>query len=407
MIESIEDLAPAPYNPRRKLTKKEASGLAASLKRFGDISGITFNKRTGRLVSGHKRVQMLRELGAVLVKRKSGPEIHIGKGDGAKKFRVEIVDLPEAEERAANVTANNQAIAADFDDTLGNFLIGLRESLGEDDFGELGLDDLALSRRIDLEPGKAPEDDPPDLPDNATTKTGDVWELGDHVLVCADSTKKAAAYPKNASLWLTDPPYNVAYVGKTKDALTIQNDQMDDDKFRLFLLESFVLAFGSMAPGAPFYIWHADSESYNFHGAVRDCGQTVRQCLVWRKNNSVFGRQDYHYIHEPCIYGWKKGGAHGWYSDRKQVTVLEFDRPQRSGEHPTMKPVNLFTYLIKNSSPPGAVVLDNFAGSGTTMAACEHTGRRAHLIELDPRYCDVIVERWENLTGGKAKRKTS
>lgn len=209
-----------------------------------------------------------------------------------------------------------------------------------------------------------------------------------------------------ADLWLTDPPYNVAYQGKTKDALTIQNDEMDDESFRRFLVSAYSAADSVLKEGAAFYIWHADSEGFNFRGACRDVGWKVRECLIWSKNTFVLGRQDYQCQHEPCLYGWKDGAAHNWYSDRSQTTILEFDRPNRNAEHPTMKPVGLFQYLIGNSTKPRDIVLDSFGGSGTTLIACEQSGRSARILELDPCYCDVIIERWQNLTGQRAVRES-
>jgi site-specific DNA-methyltransferase (adenine-specific) len=184
----------------------------------------------------------------------------------------------------------------------------------------------------------------------------------------------------------------------------IMNDKMDDDSFRQFLRDAFAAADTVMKCGAVFYIWHADSEGYNFRGACHDIGWQVRQCLIWNKNSLVMGRQDYHWKHEPCLYGWKDGASHLWASDRKQTTVLNFDKPTSSKEHPTMKPVLLFDYQIKNNTKSEDIVLDSFGGSGTTLIACEQNGRTAYLMELDPRYCDVIVNRWEKLTGQKAVR---
>ena len=201
---------------------------------------------------------------------------------------------------------------------------------------------------------------------------------------------------------LTDPPYNVAYEGGTKEKLTIQNDSMGNDQFRQFLRDAFVAADTVMKKGAVFYIWHADSEGYNFRGACKDAGWTVRQCLVWKKSSLVMGRQDYHWKHEPCLYGWKEGAGHLWSADRKQTTILEFDKPTRNGEHPTMKPVALFEYQMLNNTKGGDIVLDLFGGSGTTLLAAEKHGRHAQLMELDPKYCDVIVKRWEEFTGKKA-----
>lgn len=181
---------------------------------------------------------------------------------------------------------------------------------------------------------------------------------------------------------------------------------MDDESFRRFLVSAYDAADSVLKEGAAFYIWHADSEGFNFRGACRDVGWKVRECLIWSKNTFVLGRQDYQWQHEPCLYGWKDGAAHNWYSDRSQTTIIEFDRPNRNAEHPTMKPVGLFQYLIGNSTKLGDIVLDSFGGSGTTLIACEQIGRSARILELDPCYCDVIIERWQNLTGQRAVRES-
>lgn len=237
-------------------------------------------------------------------------------------------------------------------------------------------------------------------------KMGDIWLLGEHRLMCGDSTNPEDISKlmdgELADLWLTDPPYNVAYEGKTKDKLTIENDNKGDEEFREFLIASYAAANANMRAGAAFYIWHADSEGYNFRAACREVGWKVRECLIWQKNTMVMGRQDYQWKHEPCLYGWKEGASHNWYSDRKQTTLLVFDRPTRNSEHPTMKPIPLIAYQMCNSTKPGDLVLDSFGGSGTTMIAAEQMGRRSRLMELDPHYCDVIIARWEKLTGNKA-----
>lgn len=224
-----------------------------------------------------------------------------------------------------------------------------------------------------------------------------------HRLLCGDSTSlddlARLCDGQLVDMWLTDPPYNVAYEGGTKEKLTIQNDEMSDDNFRAFLRDAYVAADSVMKAGAVFYVWHADSEGYNFRGAAQDAGWQVRQCLIWKKSQIVMGRQDYHWKHEPCLYGWKDGAAHLWATDRKQSTILEFDKPTRNGEHPTMKPVALFEYQMLNNTKGSDLVLDSFAGSGTTAIACEMNGRNARLMELDPKYCDVIVKRWQEFTG--------
>lgn len=182
------------------------------------------------------------------------------------------------------------------------------------------------------------------------------------------------------------------------------NDNMADSDFHQFLLKVDKNAVSHMKPGAAFYICHADSEGLNFRGACKEAGLTVRQCLIWEKDSLVLGRQDYQWIHEPILYGWKEGAGHSWYNDRKQVTVLRFDRPKRSDLHPTMKPVPLFVYLIQNSSKEGDIVLDLFGGSGTTIIACEQTGRIGYTMELDEHYASVIVDRWEKFTGLTAEK---
>ena len=253
----------------------------------------------------------------------------------------------------------------------------------------------------------AQEDDfDPDAKFETKVQAGDLWQLGAHRLLCGDSTNPDNVLrllgDERADLWLTDPPYNVDYVGKTKDALKIQNDKKEDSLFRQFLIDAFKAAASGMKEGASYYIWHADSEGLNFRLAVQEAGLLQKQCLIWNKNSLVMGRQDYQWKHEPCLYGWKPGAAHNWFSDRKQTTVIDFDRPQRNSDHPTMKPVGLFGYQIANSCPKDGIVLDTFGGSGTTIVAAEQLQRRGYCMELDPHYCNVIIARWEKLTGQKA-----
>ena len=254
------------------------------------------------------------------------------------------------------------------------------------------------------------EDDVPEIntQSEAVTKPGDIWMLGNHRLMCGDSTdaKMVAMLMdgKKADLLVTDPPYNVAYEGKTEEALTMENDSMSSAEFRTFLKNAFECAYNSMKEGAAFYIWYASREHINFESALIDVGLQVREQLIWVKNSLVLSRQDYHWKHEPCLYGWKEGAPHHWYSDRSQTTVLEFNRPSRNGDHPTMKPIDLIGYQISNSSKKGNIVLDLFGGSGSTLIACEQLNRNCYTMELDPRYCDVIVKRWEALTGKEAKK---
>ena len=259
--------------------------------------------------------------------------------------------------------------------------------------------------------GLTDPDEVPEVPADPVTQLGDLWILGDHRLLCGDSTKaedvERLMDGHLADLWLTDPPYNIAYEGGSKKRDMIENDEMGDADFRSFLVLSYTTAHNALCPGAAFYIFHADTEGLNFRGAADDVGLQVRQVLIWNKNNSAFGRSDYHWKHEPCLYGWKDGAAHNWHNDRKQTTVLEFDRPSRSSEHPTMKPVELVEYCMGNSSTKGQIVLDSFLGSGSTLIAAEKTGRKCYGMELDPKYCDVIVKRWEEFTGEKASKQNA
>lgn len=255
---------------------------------------------------------------------------------------------------------------------------------------------------------EASEDDY-EVPDEIQTDIvlGDLFEIGDHRLLCGDSTQtdtfKALFGEQLADLVVTDPPYNVAIQGgdhsnpDRKNGKKIENDCMSDEDFYQFLYD-FYTALGSYTkPGGAWYVWYASRETVNFHKAMNDAGLTPKQQLIWLKSSIVMGRQDYQWKHEPCIYGWKEGAAHGWYSDRKQTTILEFDRPSRNAEHPTMKPIPLFAYQIGNSSKQGDIVADGFGGSGTTMVASHQMGRKCYMVEFDPKYCQVIVDRMRKL----------
>jgi site-specific DNA-methyltransferase (adenine-specific) len=249
---------------------------------------------------------------------------------------------------------------------------------------------------------EAEEDDfditPPEIP---ITVLGDLYEIGEHRLICGDSTQTDTFDKimdgKLADMCVTDPPYNVAYEGKTKDALTIDNDSMGNDDFYKFLYDFYTALTTSVKKGGAIYVWHASSEIINFGKAMVDAGWLLKQQLIWVKNTMVMGRQDYQWKHEPCLYGWLAGDSHKWYSDRKQTTVINWDKPHRNAEHPTMKPIGLFGYQIENSSKLGDIIIDAFGGSGTTMVACEQLKRKAYIIEYDPKYCDVIVNRMRKL----------
>lgn len=236
------------------------------------------------------------------------------------------------------------------------------------------------------------------FPSAAHSRRGDVYQLGRHRLMCGDATSPADVETlmdgARADMVFTDPPYNVGYIGKTPKALRIKNDNMKDVQFRELLASSFREMAAVTRDGAPIYVCHAAMRTDAFATSLRETGWYIAQCLVWVKQHFVFGRSDYHWKHEPILYGWKAGAAHKWYSDRKQTTVWRFDRPMRNAEHPTMKPVPLIVRALENSSEPGSVVLDTFAGSGSTLIAAEATDRTAYVMELDPTYCDVIRQRF-------------
>lgn len=242
-------------------------------------------------------------------------------------------------------------------------------------------------------------------PEEPKAKLGDIYRLGNHRLMCGDSTKeedvKKLVGEQKMDLLITDPPYNVDYEGGS--GMKIQNDNMSGEDFYKFLVKAFTNANIFLKDGGAFYCWYASKEVVNFHTALEDSGFTVKQELIWNKNSMVMGRQDYQWKHEPCLYGWKETGSHEWYSDRKQVTVIDWDRPIKADLHPTMKPIGLFDYQIKNSSKEGDNILDLFGGSGTTLMACEQNKRNAYIMELDPKYVDVIINRWEQFTGKKAE----
>lgn len=372
----------------RKHSGKNKDLINKSLKECGAGRSIVIDNEDN-IIAGNGIYEQAQKLG---IKTK------VVETDGSELVVVKRTDLATDDDKRKQLAVmdNSTSDTSEFDIEL------LQADFEVDTLEDWGID-IDFSIEDDTE---VIEDDVPEEVDTRC-KQGDVWKLGEHRLMCGDSTLitdvEKLMQGELADLLLTDPPYNVNYEGKTKDHLKIENDKMSDDNFRQFLRDSFVCADTVMKPGAVFYIWHADSEGYNFRGACRDAGWQVRQCLIWNKNTMVMGRQDYHWKHEPCLYGWKDGASHLWASNRKQTTILEFDRPQRSGEHPTMKPVSLFDYQIKNNTKGSDIVLDLFGGSGTTIIACEQDKRKARCMELNPHYCDVIITRWENLTGQKAE----
>jgi DNA modification methylase len=385
----IEKLIPYAKNSRTH-SEEQVAQLAGSIKEFGFNNPVLIGQ-DDVIIAGHGRVMAARKVGLMEVPC------------------IRLKHLTETQRKAYIIADNRLALNAGWDNEL--LTIELNDLLA-DNFALdiLGFDVDELKNLLDpVKPteGLTDEDAVPETPEEPKTKPGDIYRLGKHRLMCGDSTSIDALEKlcdgQLVDMWLTDPPYNVAYEGGTKEKLTIKNDSMGDDQFRQFLRDSYTAADMVMKPGAVFYIWHADLEGYNFRGAAKDAGWTVRQCLIWKKSSLVMGRQDYHWKHEPCLYGWKDGAGHLWAADRKQTTILEFDKPSRNGEHPTMKPVGLFEYQMLNNTKGGDIILDSFGGSGTTLIAAEKNGRIARIMELDPKYCDVIVKRWEDFTGLKAE----
>lgn len=372
----LSDIHPYEKNPRKNDGAVEA--VIESIKQCGYCAPIIVDENNV-ILAGHTRHKAL--------KRLEWEECQV----------VVRTGMTEEQKRKYRLLDNKTNEFAEWDiGLLADELVGL--DFGDFDFGfNIGED----------EPEDAVEDDfdctPPEKP---KAKRGDIYQLGRHRLMCGDSTSaddvQLLAGGAQMDMLLTDPPYGVDYVGKTKDALKIENDALTDEELKTFLTEAFMAADAVMKPGAVFYIWHADSKAGIFRIACQMTGWEVRQVLIWVKNRMAFGRQDYQWKHEPCLYGWKEGAGHLWTSDRKQTTILEFDRPTRNKEHPTMKPIPLFDYQIKNNTKGGDAVLDLFGGSGTTIMACEQNGRNAYMMEYDPRYVDVIINRWEEFTGKKA-----
>lgn len=378
----VKDLIPYEYNPRI-LTASKKEKLKKSLAKF-NLAEIPAINTDNIIIAGHQRILVLME---------------VGRGEDEIDVRIPNRPLTEEEFKEYNVRSNIQVGEWDI-----NMLEEMFSDIDLDDIG-LNLDDLEIP---DVIPDnlKSEEEQDFDLTPSKEiiTQESDYYELFSiqkgitHRVICGDSTL-SENYKKLLndllfSLIITDPPYNVNYEGGTKEKLTIKNDKMSNDQFFSFLYLFYQEAFLHSKNGCPAYIFHADSEGANFRQAFKESGWKLSQCLVWLKNSLVMGRQDYHWKHEPILYGWKEGAAHPWFSDRKQTTVLEFDRPFRNSDHPTMKPLEILMYLIKNSSKQKDIVGDLFLGSGSTLIACEQTWRNCYGMELDPKYVDVIIKRW-------------
>ena len=371
-----------PYEKNaRKHEEYDVGQIAHSIEEYGFNDPIGIWGKENIIVEGHGRLLAAKKLGM----------------DKVPCIRLD--DLTDKQRREYAILHNKTAELSSWDFDL------LAEDIGELDFSGFDID---WGFPADVDETEIVEDEAPEVDEEhePICKLGDIWQLGRHKLICGDSTDRATVERlmdgAKADLLLTDPPYNVAYQGKTKDKLQIENDEMSKEQFTDFLISAFEVAKDILKEGSSFYIWHASRSQREFENALNEAGLEVKQQLIWVKNSMVLGRQDYQWRHEPCFYGWKDGAAHNWYSDRKQTSVLEFDRPTANKDHPTMKPIALISYEIKNSSKKDGIVFDGFGGSGSTLIACEQLNRVCYMAELDPKYCDVIIKRWENLTGQKA-----
>jgi len=381
---NVTDLLPADYNPRKDLKPgdPEYEKLKRSIEEFGYVEPVIWNKRTGRVVGGHQRLKVLLNMGITEVE-------------------CVVVEMDEEKEKALNIALNK--ISGDWDKEKLALVIADLQGADFDvsltGFDPAELDDLF---KDSLKDGVHDDDFDVDaeLKKPAVTKIGDIWKLGRHRLVCGDSTKAetfaALMDGKLANLVVTDPPYNVNYEGS---AGKIKNDNMENGAFYDFLLSAFQNTEAVMAQDASIYVFHADTEGLNFRKAFSEAGFYLSGTCIWKKQSLVLGRSPYQWQHEPVLFGWKKKGKHNWYSDRKQTTIWEFEKPKKNGEHPTMKPVALIAYPILNSSLTNCIVLDPFGGSGSTLIACEQTDRICHTAELDEKYCDVIVNRFTSEVG--------
>ncbi|MBE6926890.1 MAG: DNA modification methylase [Ruminococcaceae bacterium] len=381
---STADLLPADYNPRKALKPGdlEYEKLRRSIEQFGYVEPVIWNKTTGRVVGGHQRLKVLMDIGHTEVD-------------------CVVVELPEEKEKALNIALNK--ISGEWDkDKLALLITDLQ---GVDfDVSLTGFDPAEIDDLFKDSVKDGVKDDEFDvtaeLEKPTITKAGDIWTLGRHRLICGDSTKEETFEQlmagKKVNLVITDPPYNVNYEGS---AGKIQNDNMADAAFYDFLLAAFQNTEGVMADDASIYVFHADTEGLNFRKAFADAGFYLSGCCIWKKQSLVLGRSPYQWQHEPCLYGWKKNGKHQWYTGRKETTIWEFDKPKKNGDHPTMKPIPLLAYPIMNSSLTNCLVLDPFGGSGSTLIACEQTDRCCYTIELDPKFCDVIVKRYIEQAG--------
>lgn len=378
----IEQLKTAEYNPRKDLKPGDAEyeKLKRSLEQFGYVEPVIWNKTTGNVVGGHQRLKVLQSLGHT-------------------EIDCVVVELSSEKEKALNIALNK--ISGDWDkDKLALLIVDLQASdfdVSLTGFDAAEIDDLFKDDK------KAKEDDfdvSAELEKPCVSAKGDIWQLGRHRLICGDSTQ-ADTYSnllcdKKVNLIITDPPYNVNYEGT---AGKIKNDNLSDDAFYNFLYDAFSMMRAYLADDGSIYVFHADTEGLNFRKAFKEAGFYLSGTCIWKKQSLVLGRSPYQWQHEPVLFGWKKNGKHNWYSGRKETTIWEFDKPKKNGDHPTMKPIPLLAYPIMNSSLTNSLVLDPFGGSGSTLIACEQTDRICYTIELDEKFCDVIVKRYIEQVG--------
>ena len=378
------DLLPADYNPRKDLKPGDAEyeKLKRSIEQFGYVEPVIWNKTTGFVVGGHQRLKVLLDMGITEVE-------------------CVVVEMDAEKEKALNIALNK--ISGEWDkDKLALLIADLQ---GADfDVSLTGFEPAEIDSLFkDAQQSKVKDDDfdvEAELKEPPFTKAGDVWTLGQHRLVCGDSTRAETFAllmgDRKANLVITDPPYNVNYEGS---AGKIQNDNMGNEAFYQFLLAAFQNTETVMADDASIYVFHADTEGLNFRRAFADAGFRLSGTCIWKKQSLVLGRSPYQWQHEPILFGWKKKGKHQWYTGRKESTIWEFDKPKKNGDHPTMKPIPLLAYPIMNSSMSNTLVLDPFGGSGSTLIACEQTDRSCCTIELDEKFCDVIVKRYIEQVG--------
>lgn len=374
-----------PYiNNARTHSKEQITKLRSSLREFGFINPVIIDKDYN-VIAGHGRIEA-------------------AKLENITEVPCVFVDyLTPAQKKAYIIADNRMAMDAGWDEELLRIEIEALQSEAFD-IGLTGFEEQEIAAIFNSVEEEIQEDNfdiEEALSKPTITKKGDVWLLGNHRLICGDSTKEEI-YPilmngKKANLVVTDPPYNVNYEA---NAGKIKNDNMDSNQFYQFLLSAFSNMKEAMENDASIYVFHADTEGLNFRKAFADAGFYLSQTCIWKKQSLVLGRSPYQWQHEPCLFGWKKNGKHQWYSDRKQTTIWEFDKPNKSDDHPTMKPIPLIAYTIQNSSMSNCIVLDPFGGSGSTLIACEQTNRICYTIELDEKYCDVIVKRYIEQSGG-------